>query len=165
MTQSQKYQDIAKKLAQHHQKHLLAFFAQLTPNQQEALLSQIEGLEWRHIDHWIDQYVKKDFPANVPQDVCPASYYSSNPISDKQKRLYIKAKAHGQELIRSGKIAGFVVAGGQGTRLGFDGPKGAFPATPIKKKVLFQLFAEAIAETNLRYKTRCPFYITTRRMP
>ena len=51
-----------------------------------------------------------------------------------------------EELIRSGKIAAFTVAGGQGARLGYDGPKGTLPVDPIKNKPLFQLFAEQIRE-------------------
>ena len=43
-----------------------------------------------------------------------------------------------------GKVAAFTVAGGQGTRLGFDGPKGAFEISPVRNKPLFQLFAEFI---------------------
>src|SRR6185369_14856312 len=50
----------------------------------------------------------------------------------------------GEELLRGGKIAAFLVAGGQGTRLGYEGPKGEFPVTPIKHKPLFQVFAEQI---------------------
>ena len=45
-------------------------------------------------------------------------------------------------LIAGGGVAAFTVAGGQGTRLGRNGPKGTFPATPITGKPLFQVFAE-----------------------
>jgi UDP-N-acetylglucosamine/UDP-N-acetylgalactosamine diphosphorylase len=58
-------------------------------------------------------------------------------------------------------VAAFVVAGGQGTRLGFDGPKGNFPISPVKNKTLFQIFAETIAAVSKRYKTVCPWYIMT----
>ena len=48
----------------------------------------------------------------------------------------------GRKLIRQGKVGCLIVAGGQGTRLGFNGPKGMFPISVIKHKTLFQLFAE-----------------------
>jgi UDP-N-acetylglucosamine/UDP-N-acetylgalactosamine diphosphorylase len=48
----------------------------------------------------------------------------------------------GEELIRQGKVGCLILAGGQGTRLGHEGPKGVVPVTPIRKKSLFQLFCE-----------------------
>ncbi|MDV7398718.1 hypothetical protein RZS08_45350, partial [Arthrospira platensis SPKY1] len=51
----------------------------------------------------------------------------------------------GEKALRAGKVAAFTVAGGQGTRLGFDGPKGTFPSSPIQQKSLFALFADKIA--------------------
>ncbi len=45
-------------------------------------------------------------------------------------------------------MAALTVAGGQGTRLGFDGPKGNFPISPIRNKTLFRIFAETIARPS-----------------
>lgn len=67
----------------------------------------------------------------------------------------------GEELLRASSVAAFLVAGGQGTRLGFDGPKGAFPVSPVRNKTLFQLFAEQVQATNRRYAARIPWYIMT----
>lgn len=50
----------------------------------------------------------------------------------------------GEELIQKGKVAALIVAGGQGSRLGFEGPKGCFPITAVRKKSLFQFFAEKV---------------------
>ncbi|MBN2563483.1 MAG: UDPGP type 1 family protein [Phycisphaerae bacterium] len=71
------------------------------------------------------------------------------------------ARERGRSLIAAGKIAAFTVAGGQGTRLGFEGPKGAFQISPVKNKPLFQLFAEAILATDRRYQCRSQWYIMT----
>ncbi len=161
MSNTHNDQDLKQKLNKHGQTHLLDFFDQLSSSQQACLLEQINGLEWNHLDDWITHFVKQDEPSSPPSNITPASYYPCNPIGDEQKLFYAKAKAKGEEFIKAGKVAGFVVAGGQGTRLGFNGPKGAFPASPIQQKPLFQLFAEAIAATNERYHTRCPFYIMT----
>ena len=58
-------------------------------------------------------------------------------------------------------MAALVVAGGQGTRLGFDGPKGNFPISPIKQKTLFRIFAETIQAVTRRYGATCPWYVMT----
>jgi UDP-N-acetylglucosamine/UDP-N-acetylgalactosamine diphosphorylase len=50
-----------------------------------------------------------------------------------------------------GRVAVFTAAGGQGTRLGFEGPKGTFSVTPVKGKSLFQVFAEKIRYAEKRY--------------
>jgi len=63
--------------------------------------------------------------------------------------------------LRAGRVAAFTVAGGQGTRLGYDGPKGTFPVTPIKKKTLFQVFAEKIHAAGARYGKPLHWFIMT----
>ncbi|MHC4687659.1 MAG: UTP--glucose-1-phosphate uridylyltransferase, partial [Planctomycetota bacterium] len=65
----------------------------------------------------------------------------------------------GRKLISTGKVAAFVVAGGQATRLEFDGPKGDFPISPVKNKTLFQIFAETITAVSQKYRAICPWYV------
>ncbi len=69
--------------------------------------------------------------------------------------------ARGRTLLSQGRVAALTVAGGQGTRLGFDGPKGAFPISPVRNKPLFQLFAESILATSRRCGAAVPWYIMT----
>ena len=76
---------------------------------------------------------------------------------DEQK----KAKGIGAKVIKNGKCALLTVAGGKGTRLGVDEPKGTFPVTPIRRVSLFQLFAEKIVAANSYYETIIPWYIMT----
>jgi UDP-N-acetylglucosamine/UDP-N-acetylgalactosamine diphosphorylase len=75
--------------------------------------------------------------------------------------LYQDAKNKGQELLRAGKVAAFLVAGGQGTRLGYDGPKGEYPVTPVKNKPLFQVFAEQLLNHGKTWGKPVPWYIMT----
>ncbi|MDR3211439.1 MAG: UDPGP type 1 family protein [Planctomycetota bacterium] len=69
----------------------------------------------------------------------------------------------GEELIRSGKVAAFLVAGGQGTRLGYPGPKGLYPLGPISNRTLFEWHAEQILARRRRYGAVIPWYIMTSR--
>ncbi|MCA9300140.1 MAG: UDPGP type 1 family protein, partial [Phycisphaerales bacterium] len=70
-------------------------------------------------------------------------------------------RAAGEGLLRDGRIACFTVAGGQGSRLGYDGPKGCYPATPISGKTLFEVFAESIGAAQRKYETTIQWYIMT----
>ena len=72
-----------------------------------------------------------------------------------------KAREAGEDLIRQGKVAALVVAGGQGTRLGFDRPKGCFPIGPISSDPLYKLHAESILATRRRYNASVPFCVMT----
>jgi hypothetical protein len=70
------------------------------------------------------------------------------------------AEAEGRRLVAAGKVGVFLVAGGQGSRLGYDGPKGCLPVGPLTEKTLFQLHAEKIAFLIER-GGRLPWYIMT----
>ena len=85
----------------------------------------------------------------VPVDVIPPV----SPDTDKEA-LYA-----GEQALRDGRVATFVVAGGQGTRLGFDKPKGAYPIGPLTNKTLFRYHAEKIHNLQRRYETTIPWYI------
>jgi UDP-N-acetylglucosamine/UDP-N-acetylgalactosamine diphosphorylase len=159
----------AKKLLQNHrQEHLLRFWNQLDFSQQQGLLSQISQLDLPQIDIWLaDIILKTDssptrFAARrESRGFGPAPYYKAAAANEQQKQFYAKATAVGKEEILQGRVAAFVVAGGQGTRLGFDGPKGDLSISPVENKTLFRLFAEQIAAVSKKYGVEPPWYIMT----
>ncbi|MDD5063497.1 MAG: UDPGP type 1 family protein [Phycisphaerae bacterium] len=159
MNNKEVFEKTEKLLKKHNQGHLLAFWEQINPVQRQNLLAQIERLDFSEIDQWVAKYIKNPASAVESTDFTPAPFYSFTPAGQKQERNYSKAKELGGKLISAGKVAAFVVAGGQGTRLGFDGPKGNFPITPVKNKTLFEIFAEMLAAASERYRTACPWYI------
>ncbi|HKJ24434.1 MAG TPA: UTP--glucose-1-phosphate uridylyltransferase [Myxococcota bacterium] len=63
--------------------------------------------------------------------------------------------------LAAGRVAVLTVAGGQGTRLGFDGPKGAFPIGPVSERSLFELFAQRIAGLGRRHGRPVPWIVMT----
>lgn len=145
----------------HGQEHLLAFYDRLEGQEQQKLLDQIEQLDFSVISGWIEDYVVNDSPPAIPSDFEPALSYSTIPSSPEQQAEYEKARKFGAELISAGKVAAFVVAGGQGTRLDFDGPKGNFPISPVRSKTLFALFAETILAAGNKYGKKLSWYIMT----
>lgn len=143
------------------QEHLLTFWDQLTGPQRQNLLAQIRGLDLQNIPRWVRETVKNQSPLVVPKEFDPAPSYPPEPQTPQQEKKYAQARQVGEDLLRKGKVAGFVVAGGQGTRLGFDGPKGNYPISPIKKKTLFRFFAETVAAARKKYGAVLPWLIMT----
>lgn len=72
-------------------------------------------------------------------------------------------RAAGEALLRAGKVAALVVAGGQGSRLGIDGPKGAVKVSPVAHKSLFQIHAEKVLALGRRHGAQVPLLVMTSR--
>jgi UDP-N-acetylglucosamine/UDP-N-acetylgalactosamine diphosphorylase len=161
MTDQSELQNLQKVLKKYGQTHLLAFWAQLDPARQGWLLAQIGQLDFVQLDRWRAEFVMNTAPFKLPVNLAPAPFYAHQPGDAGQRGKYDQARQLGDKLISQGKVAAFVVAGGQGTRLGFDGPKGNFPISPVKNKTLFQIFAEGILAACKKYHTSCPWYIMT----
>jgi UDP-N-acetylglucosamine/UDP-N-acetylgalactosamine diphosphorylase len=67
----------------------------------------------------------------------------------------------GWQLLQEGKCACLVVAGGQGSRLNFSGPKGAFPFSSVKNKSFFELLADRCRAASARVNRPIPLVIMT----
>jgi UDP-N-acetylglucosamine/UDP-N-acetylgalactosamine diphosphorylase len=78
-----------------------------------------------------------------------------------QSTLWQQAESRGVQHLRQGKVAALTVAGGSGTRLGFPGPKGLVPITPLKRKTLFQVFAEKLRAIERLHGVRMHWFIMT----
>ena len=153
--------DLKQKVKRIGQEHLLRFLDELPPQGRQRLLGELEGLDFSHIPAWVQECVTNDSPGAVPTDFEPAPSYPAEPGTADEREKYARARQTGQSLIAAGKVAGFVVAGGQGTRLGFDGPKGDFPTSPVRKKTLFRIFAESLLAASEKYGVTIPWYVMT----
>lgn len=78
---------------------------------------------------------------------------------DNEKREYYKEI--GEKVLKNGEVAFLVVAGGQGSRLGFEHPKGMFPIAPITNKSLFQIHCEKVLSFSKYYNFSPIFLIMT----
>jgi len=155
-------EDIRRELVRVGQGHLVAFWEELDSGQRGHLLNELRQLDLTRIPEWVENLVRQPAEATARQTGFePATSYGVEPQSAAEEQKYAEAVRLGSEIISAGKVAGFVVAGGQGTRLGFDGPKGNYPISPVKEKTLFAIFAETIAAVSRRHGAACPWYIMT----
>ncbi|MGA2172941.1 MAG: UDPGP type 1 family protein [Sedimentisphaerales bacterium] len=146
-------------LKKYGQTHLISFWDHLDPTQKNNLLTQLGQLDFDQIGRWRSNFILN--PAPLPGNIAAAPSYLPQPIDQTHRQTYDLARQLGEKLILQGKVAAFVVAGGQGTRLGFDGPKGNFHISPVKNKTFFQIFAETISAASEKYHASCPWYIMT----
>lgn len=151
---------IMQKLSSMRQSHVLRFYDKLDTAGREKIIMQLEALDLPMIADLVETQVKVKSAAHLPQDIKPVKPFPRTPGPD-QKELYARADARGHELLREGKVAAFLVAGGQGTRLGYEGPKGEYPITPVKNKPLFQVFAEQLLANARDHGKPIPWYIMT----
>jgi UDP-N-acetylglucosamine/UDP-N-acetylgalactosamine diphosphorylase len=149
------------RLAKVSQSHLLNFYSHLSPAAQAELLTQIAQMDIEAIPAIVEGYVKNKPAFSLPPALGPAPYYPRNEHAQVKSWDRAAAERKGEELIRAGQVAGFVVAGGQGSRLGFEGPKGCYPAGAVTNKSLFELFAAHFAGAKIRYGVSVPWYIMT----
>ncbi|MCK4601991.1 MAG: UTP--glucose-1-phosphate uridylyltransferase, partial [Phycisphaerae bacterium] len=148
-------------LASYGQSHLLAFYDELSDAQQRALLAQIAAIDFDLLDELIDKLVRDKAACELPAGIQPAEITPARPADPALAAAGADARRRGERLIADGKVAAFVVAGGQGTRLGYDGPKGCLQVTPVAKKPLFQVFAEQIVAAGRRGGKPIPWYVMT----
>ncbi|MEM1212311.1 MAG: UDPGP type 1 family protein [Planctomycetota bacterium] len=142
------------------QAQVLRYYDTLDDAGKDQLLTQIEGIDWDELARLIESHVKQQPTIPLPEVIEPAPTYPASPTADLEAK-YTEAHALGEQLIRDGQVAAFCVAGGQGTRLGWDGPKGTFPGTPLREAPLFQVFAEYLLGIKAKYGTDVPLYLMT----
>lgn len=143
------------------QGHVFAHFETLDSAHQAELLADAAEVDLAEIAELTRTLVRQNAAAGVDlSDLAPAPY-EALPKQGGDAAAWAEAKRLGEEALRAGRVAAFVVAGGQGTRLGYDGPKGTYPVTPVLKKSLFQVFAEKLRAAGARYGKPLHWFIMT----
>ncbi len=149
-----------EQLQQHGQEHVLRYWDDLDEVARARLLRQIEQIDLGLMDRLIAQWVLNEPPAESFDRIDPIEMI---PPADPGRADAREAWEAGEEALRSGRVGLILVAGGQGTRLGFDGPKGAYPIGPLTQKTLFAYHADKIHNLQNRYGCVLPWYIMVSR--
>ncbi|MBR6034245.1 MAG: UTP--glucose-1-phosphate uridylyltransferase [Clostridia bacterium] len=150
----EKERAVREKLAKYGQEHLLLKYDSMSEKEKETLLEQILEIDFNQILELYENTKKK---IQLGEDkIEPIEYIDKNKLSESEKERYTKL---GEEIIKSGKLGFITMAGGQGTRLGHNGPKGTFKL--IGEKTLFELICDTLKEGKEKYGIDIPWYIMT----
>lgn len=156
---NEKDAELRAALARWHQEDVLHWWPELTPPQQHHLRQQLQALDLELLQRLFHQ---EDAAATLPpvDAVRPAPVTRLGTALAEQQRDR-QAALRGAQALRAGQVAVVLVAGGQGTRLGYDGPKGTYAIGPVSGKSLFQIHAEKVLALGRRHGTPLPLYVMT----
>lgn len=143
------------------QGHVFRFWPELSPEERAQLVDRARQIDLQEVNGLVREHVAGEGETAKGFEGLEPAPYIPLPENGGDAAEWAEAARVGAEAIGAGRVAAFTVAGGQGTRLGFDGPKGTFPVTPVSGKPLFQVFAEKIARSSERFGAPIHWFILT----
>ncbi len=147
---------LRQQAAEFGQDHVFRFWASLNGAGQEALLDDLGQVDFPLMQRLTEQWVLAEPPAETFGKIDPVRPI---PRDNPDENAARQAWDAGEAALAQGRVGLFLVAGGQGTRLGFDGPKGTYPIAPITGKSFFEYHAEKIRNLQRHYGCTLPWYI------
>lgn len=129
------YEQAKKILKEHGQEHLLDYYGELDAPKKKMLLDDVSKINFSVIDCIGKEQEKKEI-----KNVAPVSAKSLEEIQANRAEY----EAEGLRLLRSGKVGAVLLAGGQGTRLGYDKPKGTFNIGITRELTIFEQLIDNI---------------------
>jgi UDP-N-acetylglucosamine/UDP-N-acetylgalactosamine diphosphorylase len=149
--------EIKWKLNKYGQEHLLNGYDKLPENKKKELLIQLQEIDFELINN-LYRNTKKEIDLSNDK-IEPIEYMDKYKLNEKFKHY----EAIGKKAISEGKLAAVTMAGGQGTRLGHNGPKGTFDIGLDSHKSLFELLSDTLKEEGSKHNVIIPWFIMTSR--
>ena len=155
---------VKNKLKKYNQEHLLEFYEELSDSQKEMLINQLLRIDFEQILELYENSKKSVEESRKNKKVLnkvisPLSHINKQNLDENTLNYY---KSLGENAIKNGELAIITLAGGQGTRLGHNGPKGTFEIDlAYKKKSLFEILNDGLKKAKELYNVTIPWYIMT----
>ena len=143
-------------LKKYNQEHLIQFYDELEEEQKENLLDEILNTDFKSLIKLYNDSYKDD--SISPDRITPINYARKKDITDEKTEFYMSL---GADIIRNGELAVLTLAGGQGTRLGFKGPKGCYEIDVPPRKSLFEFICDKLKKVHEDYGVYLNWYIMT----
>lgn len=135
-----------------NQKYIKAMMEKNTTEQNEKLTKRLEEIDFSVLEHIERKETVNERGVFAPLDAVEVSEIEAR--GDEFKELGLKA-------IREGKVGAVLLAGGQGTRLGLDRPKGTLNIGVAKELYLFEQLLRNLMDVTDEAGVYVPLYIMT----
>ena len=153
-------QELTARLAPFKQEHLLRFWDELDDAGRRRLASQIQAIDFEQICQLAQQGAStQDWAAMSRRATPPPAMRLAD--RDGGRKIAADARARGAAALAAGEVGVLMVAGGQGSRLGFDHPKGMYSIGPVSRVSLLQIHFEKALATAREYGAAVPIYMMT----
>jgi UDP-N-acetylglucosamine/UDP-N-acetylgalactosamine diphosphorylase len=142
----------------HGQPHVAAQLRRLSGEARERLATELRAVDPAALRRAFDgalRLAEGERDRLEPPEIVRLPEHGGDPA------VRAEARARGHALLADGTIGALVVAGGQGTRLGFAGPKGAFPLGPVSRRSLFEQQAQKLRRAVAAYGRPLPWLVMT----
>lgn len=151
--------EMAKKLLEENgQGQVLTFWDRLNADERKGLLEQIATVDFQSIKQ-MQGMLQTSTAMDGSAAITPAAVAEIATLMERERNESLSA--YGESALARGEVGVLLVAGGQGSRLGFEGPKGAYPLGPLSNASLFEIHSRKIVALERRYGAHIPFYIMT----
>ena len=151
---NKRIEEIEVVLKKYGQSHLLNHYEKLDEVTKNELLNQILNIDFELVNSLYNSTKKE---SKNEDEITPIDYLDKYKLNDQYKYY----ENIGKKAIKEGKLAAVTMAGGQGTRLGHNGPKGTFDIGLESHKSLFELLGDALKEEGNKYDVSIPWFIMT----
>ena len=143
--------DIKEKLKKYNQEHLLAFENELTESEKASLYNQIENLDFSYLD-------QLNSPKTLQEDIIePIKALTIEKITANKEEF----EKIGIKSLKNYEVGALLLAGGMGTRLGSNNPKGMFNIGKTRDVYIFQRIFENTIDVVKKCGVMIPFFIMT----
>lgn len=141
------------------QGHLVLALGLLEPSRRSAFRAQLAALDLARVREMAAVLsTESRIPARA--DFAPAQVFPLERSAIQAERAQ-QARELGVEALARGEVGWLLVAGGQASRLGIEGPKGTFPVGPVTGRTLFEVFARKLLSARERSGAAIPWYVMT----
>ncbi len=147
-----KEKELENVLKEHNQEHIFEAYKKLDEKGKEKLIVQIEKIDWSILAMAGHEELAQERGKLVPLSALEV------PEIEKNRAKYEQV---GLDAIKAGKVGAVLLAGGQGTRLGFDGPKGKYNIGITKEMYIFERLIRNLQDVTDKAGCFVPLYIMT----
>jgi UDP-N-acetylglucosamine/UDP-N-acetylgalactosamine diphosphorylase len=152
---------LLSKLNSHGQQGLLRWWDELDNTARQQLSAEIESIDFGRLADLVASLVHNSESTTPNPELVKAVDVFRLPQTDGERTTRRHVAELGQDALSRGEVAVVLVAGGSGTRLGFEGPKGTYPIGPVSGASLFQIHAEKIIALGRKFGRTIPLYVMT----
>ena len=122
--------ELVERLERHGQGHLLRWWDELDGGRRARLATEVASIDFEQLERLVSDLVHSEGGGAPPADQVGPIEAARLPQTDGERVAMRRAAGLGADALAAGEVGVILVAGGSGTRLGFDGPKGDVPDRP-----------------------------------